>query len=263
MKKVLNFDGKVVLVTGSTRNLGEAIACLFAKYGAMVIINCRHEEDINRVTEKIKSSGGTAFGIRADIGNLHEVESMIHLIDQKFGRLDALVNNAVLHSKSPTESLNENSWNATFQTNLIGPFYVSRAVAEVMKKQKSGSIINMVSPSIIGIRLREDIPRDSLDHIASKGALISFTKALAKRLGEFNIRVNAVMPLWVLSESAKRWIEGHKIELNYENLTLRRLPTPEDVAYACLFLASDMSAFVSSEIMAVGGIPKPDMHFLS
>lgn len=262
MKKVLNFDGKVVLVTGSTRNLGEAIACLFAKYGATVIINCRHEEDINRVTERIKSSGGVAFGIRADVGNIQEVESMIHLIEQKFGRLDALVNNAVLHSKSSTESLNENSWNAMFQTNLLGPFYVLRAASDIMRKHKSGSIINLISPSVLGIKLREDIPQDSLDHIASKGALISFTKALAKRLGEFNIRVNAVMPLWVLSESAKRWIEGHKIELNYENLTLRRLPTPEDVAYVCLFLASDMSTFVSSEIIALGGIPKPDMHFL-
>ncbi|MFY9462058.1 MAG: SDR family oxidoreductase [Candidatus Sungiibacteriota bacterium] len=251
MRNYLDFSEKVVLVTGSTRNIGKAIAELFAEHGATVIINSRHSEDVERTVAEFRNHGYRADGIAADVGDETAVRAMVAEIVKRCGRIDTAVNNAASRPFDSKSFLaDEETLHETLKTNVVGTFNVSRRVAEVMKEQKSGSIISISSSAAID---GSDIT--GLDYIMSKGAILSLTRGLAKELGSFGVRVNAVIPRYMLTERDWR-LDDEMLKGAAENTLLKRLGSPKEVASVCLFLASDMASFVTGEFIALGGTHK-------
>ncbi|MDO8520554.1 MAG: SDR family NAD(P)-dependent oxidoreductase [bacterium] len=258
MSHFLDLSGHVVLVTGSTKHLGRVMAELFAEHGAMVIINSRHDEDIKRTVRELHAKGYAAEGIRADVGEEKEVEAMLRIIKDRFGRLDVVVNNAAARTVGSriTEELDKADWDEKFRTNVLGAFYICQGVIPLMKAQKNGVILNISSGTAFG----KPPAISSLSYAASKGALISFTKGLAKELGGEHIRVNAVvLPLL-----------RHREELDYApdvyrnaalSAPLKRLVDDKEVAATLLFLASGMSSAITGEVIALGGLQNITTEF--
>lgn len=258
MSHPLNFSGKIVLVTGSTKNLGRATAELFAEHGATVIVNSRHHDDIKRSVEELSAKGYSAEGIRADVGEEKEVEEMAAKIHDIFGRLDVVVNNAAARAivNRTVSELKKADWDEMFRTNIIGAFHVVKAALKIMKPQKNGSIINVSSLVAFG----KHPAISTLPYAASKGALISFTKGLARELGNSNIRVNAVaLPLLaprdvmeyapnIYRDAARASPQG-------------RLSSVEEAAATILFLASPMSSAMTGEVVALGGMNNATTEF--
>lgn len=250
-RNYLDFSKKVVLVTGSTRNIGKAIAELFAEHGATVIINSRHPEDVERTVTEFRNHGWQTEGIAADVGDEAAVGAMVAGIIKRCGRIDVAVNNAASRPFNSSDlPIDEETLHETLKTNVVGTFNVSRAVGEAMKKQKNGSIINISSSAAID---GSDIA--GLDYIMSKGAILSLTRGLAKELGSFGVRVNAVIPRYMLTERG-RGLDDEGLKGAIRDNVLKRLGLPKEVASVCLFLASDMASFVTGEFIALGGTHK-------
>lgn len=258
MENYLDFNNKVVLVTGSTRNIGKATAELFAIHGATVIINSRGEDDIRAVTEELKSKGYKALGIAADVGNQKEVETMIKKISNELGRLDVIVNNAGVLESGGIETLEESAWERTFRTNVFGIFHITKAALPILK-QRGGSIINISSISAVlgsGHSLRGKNYAGT-PYIASKGAIFSLTRSLASELTEYGIRVNSVTPALVATDKMPEEMRKTRIEASL----FKRVGTMEEVAKVCLFLASDLASYISGEVITLGGYIKPTINF--
>lgn len=258
MENYLNFNNKVVLVTGSTRNIGKSIAELLAIHGATVVINSRNENDVRSVTKEFESGGYKAKGIAADVGNQKEVEAMMKKISGELGRLDVIVNNAGILESGNVEALEEGAWEQVFQTNVFSIFHTTKAALPLLK-QKGGSIINISSVSAIfgsghTLRGRNYV---GAPYIASKGAIFSLTRALANELTEFGIRVNAITPALVATDKMSEEIRNARIEASL----FKRVGTMEEVGKVCLFLASDLASYISGEIIALGGYIKPTIDF--
>lgn len=251
MRDLLDFSGRVVLVTGSTRNIGKATAELFAEHGATVVVNSRNEGDVGRVADDLRARGHRAEGIAADVGDEGEVRTMIERIVKTAGRLDAVVNNAAARPFDVQGvAVDAASLQETLKTNVLGAFNVSRVAAEVMKKQGGGSIVNISSPASL-----EGSDVAGLDYIVSKGAILSLTRGLARQLGAFGIRVNAVIPRFVQQEGKRN--ANELLEAAARHSFLGRFASPRELAFVCLFLASDMASYVTGEVIALGGFLKP------
>lgn len=254
MKNYLDFSGKVVLVTGSTRGIGYATAKLFAEHGATTIINSRTAVDVERITEEFRNSGYFAEGITADMSSWKEALNIAEKVYDLFGRFDVVVNNAASRASGTAESLTGDDWLRILKANVIGPFFVSKAAYKIMKKQSSGSIINIASSAVVN-----PPPHVGLHYVASKGALFSLTRAFAKEAGEFGIRVNTVMPAFI--RTGQRVAEGIEIdpytERSLRNSFLKRLGEPEEIASVCLFLASDLASYITGEAISAGGVMGP------
>ena len=251
MRDYLDFSDKVVLVTGSTRNIGRAIAELFAEHGATVVINSRNEGDVKRVVDDIRARGYRAEGIAADVGNEGEVLTMIGQIMKTAGHLDVVVNNAASRPfETVGAAVNEASLRNALKINVAGAFNVARIAAETMKEQKGGSIINISSTAAVD---GSDIA--GLDYSVSKGAALALTRGLARQFGDSGIRVNAVIPRFVQTERKRNVDE--LLEVATRSSFLKRCSLPREVASVCLFLASDMASYVTGEVIALGGFLKP------
>ena len=252
LRNFLDFSNKTVLVTGSTRNIGKAIAELFAKHGATVIINSRNEEDVELVVSDFRAHGFCAEGIAADVGNEEEVRAMIGRIMKTLGRLDVGINNAALRPFDADGAVvDARSLRETLETNVIGTFNVARIAAGVMKEQKHGSIVNISSSAAI-----DGSEVAGLDYITSKGAILSLTRGLARQFGSAGIRVNAVIPCFTRTERRRGVDEGILKAVTRDSF-LKRLASPVEVASVCLFLASDLASYVTGEVIALGGFLKP------
>lgn len=257
MQNFLDFSDKVVLVTGSTKGIGRATAQLFAEHGANVVINSRHQDDVDRVAKELKSKGHKAFGIRADVGEWEEVKEMMDIIDRNFGRLDVIVNNAALRhvpnllkQAEDIRSLDDSDWNEMLRVNILGMVHTCKAGVELMKRGGGGSIINISSGAAVN-----PPPYAALNYKTSKGAILSFTRSLAMELAKDGIRVNAVMPILIETETKSHGQQFDPVLFRalVAASLLGRMGTPDEVASVCLFLASDMASFVSGETIALGG----------
>ena len=255
MSHFLDFSQKVVLVTGSTQGIGKATAELFAEHGATVIINCRHQEHVDSVAGELKGKGYKAIGLAADVGEEKEVRAMINTIDQRFGRLDVLVNNAAeTRENLKLESIDETMWDRILKIDLGGAINITRAALALMKKQDGASIINLSSSvAFYG-------GRTGLHYICSKGALLSFTKGLAWELRQTGIRVNALMPPLIKTEVLRTDLAENSYDSVRQVSSLGRLGSPRDIAPVCLFLASDMANYVTGEIISLGGFLNPTIR---
>lgn len=237
--------GKVVLVTGSSRGIGKAIALAFAKQDAKLVINCSSSvEEANKVVNEIKNMGSEATFIQADVSKEEDVNKLKESIREKFGKLDILVNNAGVVRKEHPSQPNWKFWDEVMSINLKGPALCSYILSELMPE--NSSIINI--SSIWGLELPA---YDAFGYAASKAGLVNLTKTLALKFAP-KIRVNAVAPSVVKTEKmhenkpeTKKWLQ--------ENMLIGRAVKPEEVAELVLFLASEKASAITGETIKVDG----------
>ena len=236
-------DKKVALVTGGSRGIGKACALELAKNGYDVVINyVGNTEAANETVEELNALGSNSEAYKFDVTDADAVAEAISQIVEKYGKIDALVNNAGITRDGLFMRMNAENWNAVINTNLNSAYNVTNVVAKLMIKQRSGSIVNM--SSIVGVYGNAG----QANYAAAKAGLIGFTKALAKELGSRNIRVNAVAPGFIKTDMTK----DLKLDGVEEHIPLRRLGEAVDIAKAVKFLTED-AKYVTGQVLQVDG----------
>lgn len=242
----MRLKDKVALITGSSRGMGKATAILFAKEGAKIVVNYReNKEKAEEVVEQIKKNGGEAIAIQANVSRPDNVKRLFEEAVKKFKTIDILVNNAGIVKPKPFLEQTVNDWNETFKINVYGVFLCAQEAAKIMLRKKQGKIVNIASMRGLFEFGRPGI----MDYNASKSAVISFTKNLAKELAP-HINVNAVAPGFTGTEMSKSWDEQTRKSAT-EATYLKRLVEPEEIAYASLYLSSSESDAVTGEVLVV------------
>jgi 3-oxoacyl-[acyl-carrier protein] reductase len=245
----MNDTGKVVLVTGAGRGIGKAIAIAFARAGARVAVNDINPESCAQTAAEISASGGQALACHADVANKLAVQAMLIDIEDQWGRVDILINNAGVEPHQPILQLDEWDWNRTLDVNLKGAFLCSQSAGRMMQKQGGGVIVNVAS-----IAGRAAGLRDRSAYVASKTGLIGFTKECAREFAAHNIRVNAVCPGVIITELTAH-LRQNEAQLRkwLEDIPLGRLGDPEDVTGLVLFLCSDAARYITGQAIHVDG----------
>lgn len=243
----ISFEGKVVVITGASRGIGRATARLFAEHGAKIAVNYldRHREAESLIRE-LESVGAQAAAFPADISDSKAVSDMTDLVVGHFGRLDVLVNNAGIWKKGPIDTITDAQINEMIDINLKSLFYCCRAAVPHLRKT-SGSIVNIASTA--GQRGEAFHSH----YAATKGATISFTKSLAPELIGDGIRVNCVAPGWVVTDMSREALAAPDADKYLRLIPMGRAGTPEEIAGAIAFLASDWAGFITGEILNVNG----------
>jgi 3-oxoacyl-[acyl-carrier protein] reductase len=241
-------DGKVAIVTGSSRGIGKAIAERFAAEGAKVTVNWTgREREAEAVVESIKKDGGHALSVRADVSSASDVRNLVNATVDHFGRVDILVNNAgVMITKSVLETT-EDDWDRTIDINLKGAYLCSKEVAPIMLRQETGKIIMMSSNS----GLYHPSAMRFTEYVVSKAGMNGLTKALALALGP-HITVNAICPGWIKTDMIADTDPEVEKRILAET-ALARWGLPEEVASAAVFLASKEADFITGELLIVAG----------
>jgi 3-oxoacyl-[acyl-carrier protein] reductase len=241
---------KVALVTGSSRGIGAAIAKRFAQEGAKIVVHGRDVAAMTSVQTEIEQAGGHAIQATADITSFAEIEAMRQQVEQKFGPIDILVANAgaSLTKPGPIEEISEEGWRASVEANLTATFLTIKSVLPGMKERKAGNIITISSAS--GRRAH---PMSPVPYAAAKAGIQLLTQDLAAQAGAFGIRANCIAPETILTERNQHEIPDATKQSLIDFHPIKRLGTPEDVAEAALYLASDDSAWITGIILDVAG----------
>jgi 3-oxoacyl-[acyl-carrier protein] reductase len=241
-------NGKVALITGSSRGIGRAIAMLFVEEGAKVAINYnRSETQAKELFNRIRKMGGEALLVKADVSNSKEVKQMVIETVRTFGGIDILVNNAGILFRKGFFDSSEEELDQILDVNLKGTYLCCREVAQLMLNRKKGKIINIASISGLAQASGLRYP----NYVASKAGVIGLTRSLAVLLGP-HVNVNAISPGTIVTEMSASITPDAK-KLMAEEAPLKRLGKPEEIARAALFLASDESDFITGEILTVSG----------
>lgn len=243
-------EGKVAIVTGAARGIGEGIALKFAEQGAAVAFSYVSEssaEKAKALEEKLIALGVKAKAYRSNAGDFAQCESFVNDVVKEFGSVDICVNNAGISKDNLLLRMTPEQWDDVMDINLKSVFNMTKQVIRPMMKAKSGSIINM--SSVIG--LMGNAGQGS--YAASKAGIIGFTKSVAKELGSRNIRCNAIAPGFVETDMTGYLKEGEQADKYKAGIPLGRFGSAEDIANVTLFLASDMSAYVTGQVLSVDG----------
>lgn len=239
--------GKTALITGASRGIGKAIAILFAKEGAdIALTNIADDDEFKNAVTEIERLGVKAKGYVSNAANFQDSQKVINEVVNNFSKIDILVNNAGITRDNLLMRMTEEQWDSVIAVNLKSVFNLTKAAIQVMLRQKSGSIINM--SSVVGISGNAG----QSNYSASKAGIIGFTKSVAKEVGSRNIRCNAIAPGFIMTEMTEKLPEDIKNEW-INKIPLRRGGTPEDVAHAALYSASDLSSYVSGQTIHVCG----------
>ena len=240
-------EGKTALITGAARGIGKAIALRFASEGANIAFTDLVIDETGEATEhEIASLGVKCKGYASNAASFEEAHKVVDQVMQDFGRVDILVNNAGITKDGLMMRMSEQQWDAVINVNLKSAFNFVHAVAPVMMRQKSGSIVNM--SSVVGVSGNAG----QANYSASKAGMIGLAKSVAKELGSRGIRANAIAPGFIITEMTGQLSEEVRNEWA-KQIPLRRGGTPEDVANVALFLASDLSSYVSGQVINVCG----------
>ena len=239
--------GKTALITGAARGIGKQIALNFAKEGADVAFtDLSYDDNMKSLEQELTSLNVKAKGYASDASNYTQTDETVTKIINDFGKIDILVNNAGITRDTLLMRMDEETWDLVIKVNLKSVFNFTKAVQKVMLKQRSGSIINM--SSVVGVSGNAG----QANYSASKAGIIGFTKSIAKELGSRGIRCNAIAPGFIITEMTAKLSEEVRQEW-IKGIPLRRGGTPDDVANACLFLGSDLSSYVSGQVLNVCG----------
>lgn len=239
-------EGKVALVTGGARGIGRSIALLFAQEGCDIAL-CDVNLEVARSTQKeIEALGRKSLSFETDVTVFKQVEEMMNIVLDNFKHLDILINNAGITKDNLLLRMTEDDWDKVLTVNLKGVFNCTKAASKAMVKQRSGKIVSIAS--IIGIMGNAG----QANYAASKGGIISFTKSIAKELSSRHINVNAVAPGFIQTAMTDKLTQEQR-NLMLANIPLNRLGVPEDVAQACLFLASGESDYITGQTIVVDG----------
>jgi len=240
-------EGKVALITGAARGIGKAIAIKFAEEGAQIAFTDLNYDDIMKATEaELKALGVKAKGYASNAASFEDSEKLIENVASDFERIDILVNNAGITRDNLLMRMQEQDWDIVMTVNLKSVFNLTKAVQRVMMKQRYGSIINM--SSVVGVEGNAG----QSNYSASKAGMIGFTKSIAQELGSRNIRCNAIAPGFIETEMTHQLKEDVR-EAWIKTIPLRRSGKPEDVADVAAYLASDMSSYVTGQVINVCG----------
>ena len=247
---LLDLSGQVALITGGNRGIGKAIAQVFARAGAKLALVARTanllEEVANTLRQSHPAGQDTVLALPADVSDEVQVNRVMRKIVETWGRVDILVNNAGLISSGPVTEIETADWNRVMAVNLTGAYLCSRAVAPLMTQQNYGRIINISS-----ISAQTGGVSGGVHYSASKGGMISMTKTLARDLAPFNVTVNAIAPGQI--DADPNLLTPEARERVTKMIPLGRLGRPEEIAYAALFLASPMAAYMTGTILNVNG----------
>ncbi|WP_242916870.1 3-oxoacyl-[acyl-carrier-protein] reductase [Pontibacter liquoris] len=240
-------EGKVALVTGASKGIGRAIAQQFVEMGAQVAFTYLSSvEKGQQLEQELSANGGKAKGYRSDASDFAQAEQLVEDVVKEFGKLDVVVNNAGITRDGLLMRMGEEQWDAVINTNLKSVFNVTKAASKHMMRAKSGSFINITS--VVGIKGNAG----QANYAASKAGIIGFTKSVALELGSRNIRSNAIAPGFIETEMTGE-LDQKVVEEWRKAIPLRRGGSPEDVAKAAVFLASDDSAYISGQVLQVDG----------
>ena len=239
--------GKTALITGASRGIGKAIAIRFAMEGSdIAITNIIDDEEFKTTIKEIEALGVKAKGYVSNAANFEDSQRIINEIVKDFTRIDILINNAGITRDNLLMRMTEDQWDSVIAVNLKSVFNLTKAVLQTMLKQKNGSIINM--SSVVGVSGNAG----QSNYSASKAGIIGFTKSIAKEVGSRNIRCNAIAPGFILTEMTEKLPE--EVKKDWANkIPLKRGGTPEDVANTALFLASDLSSYITGQTIHVCG----------
>lgn len=248
MKNLIDLKGKVTLITGASRGIGKATALLFARAGSDLIINYfRNKIEAEKIAAIAKAEGVHSEIFKADVSSKSQCDKMVDFTLKKFGRIDILVNNAGIWKYAPIDKMTVSQLKETLSLNLESVFHLTTKVVPLMKKQGGGNIINISSTA----GQRGEAYHSH--YAATKGAIISLTKSLSTELAPYNIRVNCVAPGWVDTDMSHSSLIGKDRKWILDQIPLGRAAEPEEIAGAILFLASDLSTFITGEIINVNG----------
>lgn len=240
-------EGKTAIITGAARGIGKAIAIAYAKQGANIAFTDIAIDDNAKATEQeLIALGVKAKGYASDASKYEQTQQVVEQIAKDFGQIDVLINNAGITKDTLLMRMTEDQWDAVINVNLKSVFNFTKAVQPIMLKQRSGSIVNM--SSVVGVSGNAG----QANYSASKAGMIGFTKSIAKELGSRGIRCNAIAPGFIITEMTaklpedvrKAWADG---------IPLKRGGTPEDVANVTVFLGSEMSSYVTGQVIKVCG----------
>ena len=242
----MNFKDKTALITGSGSGIGRSIALLLAESGANLVINDVSKENAEATANEIQKLGRQSIAITGNVSNRDDVQAMFEQIQSQFGSVDVLVNNAGITRDGFLIKMTEDQWDQVMDVNLKGVFNCCQYAAMLMSAKQYGKIVNIASASAQMGNIGQ------VNYAASKGGVISLTKTLAKELAQFNINVNAVAPGFIETPMTARVPDKVKEHL-LRQIPLRRAGTPEDVAQAVCFLASDEAAYITGQVLSCNG----------
>jgi 3-oxoacyl-[acyl-carrier protein] reductase len=240
-------EGKTVLITGANRGIGKSIALKFAEHGANIAFSdIQYNEDAKQLEQELAAFGVKAKGYASDASSFTDSEQLITAIMEDFETIDVLVNNAGITRDNLLLRMTEQDWDRVINVNLKSVFNLTKAIQKVMIKQRFGSIINM--SSVVGVEGNSG----QSNYAASKAGIIGFTKSIAQELGSRNIRCNAIAPGYIETEMTARLPQEFRDKW-IQDIPMKRAGTPEDVANLALFLASDLSSYVTGQAIPVCG----------
>ena len=238
---------KVAIVTGGSRGIGEQIVRKFASQGATVAFTyLSSREKANSIVTDIQEEGGEVMAVHSDASSFVQAEGLISSVLDKYGKIDIVVNNAGITSDTFILRMDESQWDEVMDINLKSVFNITKHALRPMLRQKSGSIINM--SSVVGVFGNAG----QSNYAASKAGIIGFTKSIAKEMGSRNIRCNAIAPGYIETDMTSELDEKTK-DLFMQNIPMRRMGTGEEVADAAAFLGSDLSVYITGQVLSVCG----------
>ena len=243
----MEFDSRIAIVTGGSKGIGKAISLAFCERGAHVVFNYASDQRAaQKLSKEAESLPGKLISHQADVTDRGQTGAMMEDVANRYGGIDILVNNVGMMRDNLLMLMSDEDWNRVLETNLTSIFYCCRAALRKMIPQRRGKIISIASVSgILGTA-------GQANYAASKGGLISFTKSLAREVGQFNIQVNAVAPGLIETDWSAR-VPREKVEAIVKQTALGRIGRPEEVAHAVLFLASEGSDYITGQTIVVDG----------
>jgi len=248
MLELFDLSGKVAIVTGASRGLGQYFGRALAKSGADLVITSRDLSSLTEFKQEIESLGRKALPVQLDVLSQSDIENMVRMTINEYGKIDILVNNAGLNIRRPSIDVSQQDWDTVLNTNLKGSFFCAQAAAKEMIKRNYGRIINVGSCTCV-FGMEGIVP-----YTASRGAILSMTRSLAAEWGKFGITVNVLAPGWFkTAQNAVLYENKEWVDYITNRIPLNRPGQPHDLDGTVIFLASDASEYITGQIILVDG----------